>query len=122
MFQPILDLLTSFSIYVHMSATVGIVVRFACMLLALGYLLLHHKQQGAKKYILYLCLFGIVLAIGLVNNLMVKSPVSFGEEVKFIMKSVYPIVLLFGYIIALKELKITNMLFIKSLRIFYMQH
>ena len=122
-FQPILDLLTSFSIYVlHMSATVGIVVRFACMLLALGYLLLHHKQQGAKKYILYLCLFGIVLAIGLVNNLMVKSPVSFGEEVKFIMKSVYPIVLLFGYIIALKELKITNMLFIKSLRISYMQH
>ena len=104
-----------------MSATVGIVVRFAFMLLALGYLLLHHKQQGAKKYILYLCLFGIVLAIGLVNNLMIKSPVSFGEEVKFIMKSVYPIVLLFGYIIALKELKITNLRFIKLLRISYMQ-
>ena len=103
-----------------MSATVGIVVRFAFMLLALGYLLLHHKQQG-KKYILYLCLFGIVLAIGLVNNLMIKSPVSFGEEVKFIMKSVYPIVLLFGYIIALKELKITNLRFIKSLHISYMQ-
>ena len=50
MFQPILDLLTSFSIYIlHMSATVGIVVRFAFMLLALGYLLLHHKQQGAKS-------------------------------------------------------------------------
>ncbi|PGA91321.1 O-antigen ligase family protein [Bacillus toyonensis] len=105
-FQPILDLLTSFSIYVlHMSATVGIVVRFAFMLLASGYLLLHHKQQGAKKYILYLCLLGTVLTIGLVNNLMVKSPVSFGEEVKFILKSVYPMVLLFGYIIALKELK-----------------
>ncbi|MDA1852436.1 O-antigen ligase family protein [Bacillus cereus] len=118
-FQPILDLLTSFSIYVlHMSATVGIVVRFACMLLALGYLLLHHKQQGAKKYILYLCLFGIVLAIGLVNNLMVKSPVSFGEEVKFIMKSVYPIVLLFGYIIALKELKNNEYAFHKIITYF----
>ncbi|PGO24343.1 hypothetical protein CN984_20390 [Bacillus cereus] len=105
-FQPILDLLTSFSIYVlHMSATVGIVVRFAFMLLALGYLLLHRKQHGAKKYILYLCLLGIVLTIGLVNNLMVKSPVSFGEEVKFILKSIYPIVLLFGYIIVFKELK-----------------
>ncbi|PFJ17084.1 hypothetical protein COD67_16980 [Bacillus cereus] len=105
-FQPILDLLTSFSIYVlHMSATVGIVARFIFMLLALGYLLLHHKQKGAKKYILYLCLLGIVLAIGLVNNLMVKSPISFGEEVKFILKSLYPIVLLFGYIIACKELK-----------------
>ncbi|HHL3300108.1 TPA: O-antigen ligase family protein [Bacillus cereus] len=118
-FQPILDLLTSFSIYVlHMSATVGIVVRFAFMLLALGYLLLHHKQQGAKKYILYLCLFGIVLAIGLVNNLMVKSPISFGEEVKFIMKSVYPIVLLFGYIIALKELKNNEYAFHKIITYF----
>ncbi|HDR7436522.1 TPA: O-antigen ligase family protein [Bacillus anthracis] len=118
-FQPILDLLTSFSIYVlHMSATVGIVVRFAFMLLALGYLLLHHKQQGAKKYILYLCLFGIVLAIGLVNNLMVKSPVSFGEEVKFILKSVYPIVLLFGYIIALKELKNNEFAFRKIITYF----
>ncbi|HFJ9439252.1 MULTISPECIES: O-antigen ligase family protein [Bacillus] len=118
-FQPILDLLTSFSIYVlHMSATVGIVVRFAFMLLALGYLLLHHKQQGAKKYILYLCLFGIVLAIGLVNNLMVKSPVSFGEEVKFILKSVYPIVLLFGYIIALKELKNNEYAFHKIITYF----
>ena len=105
-FQPILDLLTSFSIYVlHMSATVGIVVRFAFMLLALGYLLLHRNQHGAKKYILYLCLLGIVLAIGLVNNMMIKSPVSFGEEVKFILKSIYPIVLLFGYIIVFKELK-----------------
>ncbi|ADK03613.1 TPA: O-antigen ligase family protein [Bacillus anthracis] len=118
-FQPILDLLTSFSIYVlHMSATVGIVVRFAFMLLALGYLLLHHKQQGAKKYILYLCLFGIVLAIGLVNNLMIKSPVSFGEEVKFIMKSIYPIVLLFGYIIALKELKNNEFAFHKIITYF----
>ncbi|MBE5107949.1 O-antigen ligase family protein [Bacillus thuringiensis] len=118
-FQPILDLLTSFSIYVlHMSATVGIVVRFAFMLLALGYLLLHHKQQGAKKYILYLCLLGTVLTIGLVNNLMVKSPVSFGEEVKFILKSVYPIVLLFGYIIALKELKNNEYAFQKIITYF----
>ena len=118
-FQPILDLLTSFSIYIlHMSATVGVVVRFAFMLLALGYLLLHHKQQDAKKYILYLCLLGIALAIGLVNNMMVKSPISFGEEVKFILKSVYPIVLLFGYIIAFKELKNKEYVFHKIITYF----
>lgn len=105
-FQPILDLLTSFSIYIlHMSATVGIVVRFAFMLLMLVYLLFHFKEPGTKKYILYLCLLGIVLAAGLANNMMVKSPVSFSEEVKFILKSVYPIVLLFGYIIVFKEIK-----------------
>ena len=120
-FQPILDLLTSFSIYIlHMSATVGVVVRFAFMLLALGYLLLHHKQQDAKSTS-SIYAYSIALAIGLVNNMMVKSPVSFGEEVKFILKSVYPIVLLFGYIIAFKELKIKSMYFIKSLHISYMQ-
>ncbi|KEK22828.1 O-antigen ligase family protein [Bacillus gaemokensis] len=104
--QPILDLLTSFSIYIlHMSATVGIVIRFAFMLLALGYLLFNWKKPGNKKYVLYLSLLGIVLTAGLANNLMVKSPVSFGEEIKFILKSVYPIVLLFGYIIVFKALK-----------------
>ncbi|EJS65770.1 O-antigen ligase family protein [Bacillus cereus] len=118
-FQPILDLLTSFSIYVlHMSATVGIVVRFIFMLLALGYLLLHHKQKDAKKYILYLCLLGVVLAIGLVNNLMVKSPISLVEEVKFILKILYPIVLLFGYIIAFKELKNNEYTFHKIITYF----
>ncbi|SCN31782.1 Uncharacterized protein BC88300_00848 [Bacillus cytotoxicus] len=105
-FQPILDLLTSFSIYIlHMSATVGVVVRFAFMLLALGYLLFHIKKSGNRKYIIYLILLGIVLGIGLINNMIVKSPVSFSEEVKFILKSVYPFVLLFGYIIVFKELK-----------------
>ncbi len=105
-FQPILDLLTSFSIYIlHMSATVGVVVRFAFMLLALGYLLFHIKKPGNIKYIVYLILLGIVLAISLINNMIVKSPVSLSEEVKFILKSVYPFVLLFGYIIVFKELK-----------------
>ena len=104
--QPVLDLLTSFSIYtLHMSATVGIVVRFAFMTLALGYLLFNWKQPGNKKYIFYLVLLGIVLAAGLVNNMIVKHPVSFGEEIKFILKSTYPIVLLFGYILVFKELK-----------------
>lgn len=104
--QPILDLLTSFSIYtLHMSATVGIVVRFAFMTLTLGYLLSNWKQPSNKKYIFYLVLLGIVLATGLVNNMIVKHPVSFGEEIKFILKSTYPIVLLFGYILVFKELK-----------------
>ncbi|WJE53542.1 O-antigen ligase family protein [Bacillus cereus] len=104
--QPILDLLTSFSIYtLHMSATVGIVVRFAFMTLALGYLFFNWKQPGNKKYVLYLFLLGIVLAAGFVNNMIIKHPISFGEETKFILKSTYPIVLLFGYILVFKELK-----------------
>ncbi|MEY8350000.1 O-antigen ligase family protein [Bacillus cereus] len=104
--QPILDLLTSFSIYtLHMSATVGIVVRFAFMALTLGYLFFNWKQPNNKKYVLYLVLLGIVLAAGFVNNLIIKHPISFGQEIKFILKSTYPIVLLFGYILVFKELK-----------------
>lgn len=104
--QPILDLLTSFSIYIlHMSATVGIVVRFAFMALALGYLLLNWKQPGNKKYVIYVCLLGITIAAGFINNVLVKSPFYMGEEVKFIAKNIYPICLLFGYILAFKTLK-----------------
>lgn len=66
-----------------------------------------------KKYIFYLCLFGIVFVIGFVNNMMVKFLVLFGEEVKFILKSVYLIVLLFGYIIVFKELKNKEYVFYK---------
>ncbi|MEN1937002.1 O-antigen ligase family protein [Paenibacillus sp. 102] len=104
--QPILDLLTSFSIYtLHMSATVGIVVRFAFMTLALGYLLFNWKQPGNKKYVIYIFLLGITIAAGFINNVLVKSPFYIGEEIKFIAKSIYPICLLFGYILAFKALK-----------------
>lgn len=104
--QPILDLLTSFSIYtLHMSATVGIVVRFSFMILTLGYLFFNWKQPNHKKYILYLVLLGIILTAGFVNNMIIKHPISFGEEIKFILKSTYPIVLLFGYILVFRELK-----------------
>lgn len=117
--QPIIDLLTSFSIYIlHMSATVGIVVRFTVMLLILIYLLLNWKKPGVTKYLLYLCLLGIVLAAGLINNMIVKDPVSFGGEVKFILKCVYPIVLLFGYILAFKELKDKQYVYHKLLTYF----
>ncbi|WP_144551821.1 O-antigen ligase family protein [Bacillus mycoides] len=104
--QPILDLLTSFSIYtLHMSATVGIVVRFSFMILTLGYLFFNWEQSNNKKYILYLVLLGIILTAGFVNNMIIKHPIYFGEEIKFILKSTYPIVLLFGYILVFRELK-----------------
>ncbi|ENQ3077459.1 O-antigen ligase family protein [Bacillus cereus] len=101
--QPVLDLLTSLSIQMlHMDATLSIVVRFSVMLLAMIYLFIYQKN---KKSLVYICLLGVIMAAGLLNNLVVKHPISFGEEVKFMAKCMYPIVMLFGYILVFKTLQ-----------------
>ncbi|ENQ3105025.1 O-antigen ligase family protein [Bacillus cereus] len=101
--QPVLDLLTSLSIQMlHMDATLSIVVRFGVMLLAMIYLFIYQKN---KKSIVYICLLGVIMTAGLLNNLVVKHPISLGEEVKFMAKCMYPIVMLFGYILVFKTLR-----------------
>ncbi|WP_242223068.1 O-antigen ligase family protein [Bacillus cereus group sp. BfR-BA-01380] len=101
--QPVLDLLTSLSIQMlHMDATLSIVVRFNVMLLAMIYLFIYQKN---KKPLVYICLLGVIMAAGLLNNLVVKHPISLGEEVKFMAKCMYPIVMLFGYILVFKTLQ-----------------
>lgn len=101
--QPVLDLLTSLSIQMlHMDATLSIVVRFSVMLLAMIYLFIYQKN---KKPLVYICLLGVTMTAGLLNNLVVKHPISLGEEVKFMAKCMYPIVMLFGYILVFKTLQ-----------------
>ena len=101
--QPVLDLLTSLSIQVlHMNATLSIVVRFSVMILTMIYLFIYQKN---KKTIVYICLLGVIMTAGLLNNLVVKHPISLGEEVKFMAKCMYPIVMLFGYILVFKTLQ-----------------
>ncbi|MEH6890339.1 O-antigen ligase family protein [Bacillus sp. JJ864] len=101
--QPVLDLLTSLSIQMlHMDATLSIVVRFSVMLLAMIYLFIYQKN---KKPLVYICLLGVIMTAGLLNNLVVKHPISLGEEVKFMAKCMYPIVMLFGYILVFKTLQ-----------------
>ena len=101
--QPVLDLLTSLSIQMlHMDATLSIVVRFGVMLLAIIYLFIYQKN---KKPLIYICLLGVIMIAGLLNNLVVKHPISLGEEVKFMAKCMYPIVILFGYILVFKTLQ-----------------
>jgi hypothetical protein len=101
--QPVLDLLTSYFIMqLDMSATIGVFVRFAVMMVVGVYILLQWKEQNSKKYIIYLGLLGVVLTAGLVNNFFVKDPMSIVEEVKFIGKIVYTYVMLVGYIFVLR--------------------
>lgn len=117
--QPVLDLLTSLFIQVlHMSATVGIVVRLGVMLLALGYVFLHRKEPYMKKWVMYTFILGATLTAGLVNNLLIKQPISIGAEIKFIAKCIYPVIMLFAYILVFKMLKDKQYTYHKTLLYF----
>ncbi|MGG2066993.1 O-antigen ligase family protein [Bacillus sp. S14(2024)] len=117
--QPVLDLLTSLSInMLHMSATFGVVVRFAVMAVVLIYLFINWKQPNNKKYLVYICLLGVTLGAGFLNNMLVKHPFALGEEVKFVAKCMYPTVMLFGYILVFQTLRDKQHAYHKMLRYF----
>ncbi|PLR78268.1 hypothetical protein CU633_07070 [Bacillus sp. V3-13] len=104
--QPILDLLTSFSILVlNIDTTAGIIVRFLVMLFSLVYILIKSFTGEGKRYLIYLLFLGSAVGISLINNLLIKDPVSLSEEVKFAAKVVYPLVMIFSYILAFKAFK-----------------
>src|SRR4051812_8651013 len=83
--QPILDLITSLSI-IHLKSqfTAGLIIRFVIMLLGISYILFFSNSKNKRTSIIYLFLLGLLLIMGLINNLMVKSPISTSEEIKFL--------------------------------------
>jgi len=106
MLQPVLDLLTSFCIMVlKIDTTIGIITRLFVMVLGGIYILFQAREKENRKYIIYLIVVGIVLAAGLVNNKLVKSPIMLGEEIKFIAKALYPFIMLTCYIFVFKSLR-----------------
>ncbi|CAI8932441.1 MULTISPECIES: O-antigen ligase family protein [Bacillus] len=105
-FQPILDLLTSFCIMsLQMNATIGIFVRLFIMLLSIVYLLITTIKIGNWKYLIYLVGLISVCMIGIINNIVIKKPMLLSEEVKFIAKSIYYIIMFFSYLLALNSIK-----------------
>ncbi|MED0972263.1 O-antigen ligase family protein [Bacillus paramycoides] len=106
--QPVLDLLTSFSIILlKANATVGILVRFLIMAVGGIYILIQAKEKENRKFLIYLILLAVVLGIGFINNKLVKNPIVLSEEVKFVAKALYIYIMLGSYILALKSLKKT---------------
>src|SRR5579875_3401369 len=88
--QPILDLATSLAIhYFNSQFTLGILIRFAMMALGFGYILFISDSQKKKTAIIYILILSFFVILGFINNLMVKHPISKGEEIKFILKSIY---------------------------------
>ncbi len=73
-FQPILDLLTSFfNLYTTHERNSWSCSPFRLYASCIRIPTSSSQTTRCEKYILYLCLLGIALAIGLVNNMMVKS-------------------------------------------------
>lgn len=106
LFQPIIDLATSLSIHIlEAQLTIGIISRFAVMLLTIAYLLLIPKSRSKSIVISYLIVFFSCTFISLINNILVKNPVSLFSEVKHIAKIAYLPVMLFGYFFVIQRLK-----------------
>lgn len=97
--QPIIDLLTSFSLLVlDINITFGILVRFGTMALILIYIFFALDKNQRNRSMFYIFFLGIVLLIGFVNNLLVKDPINVFSEIKHIAKIIYAPVMLFGYL------------------------
>jgi hypothetical protein len=104
--QPLLDLATSLAInYLESEFTVGILIRFAMMAVGVGYLFFISDSKSKRTSIIYLIILGLFLILGLINNIMVKSPLSVGEEIKFIIKAVYFVALFFSYLFVFKKIQ-----------------
>ena len=106
--QPIIDLATSLSIvYFENQFTIGTIIRF--LMLALGIvLLLFNKNQDKKIIIIYQLILGGYFFVSLINNFMVKSPISIGAELTFIVKALYFIIVFFSYVFVFHSLKIKD--------------
>jgi hypothetical protein len=104
--QPFLDLATSLAInYLESEFTAGILIRFAMMAFGVIYIFFLSNSTNKRTSIIYLLLLGLIILLGLVNNVMVKSPISIGEEIKFIIKTVYFVLLFFIYLHVFKKLQ-----------------
>lgn len=107
--QPLLDLLTSFSILsLNLSMTPGIIIRFLIMLVSAFYILFSAKEKRNRKYLYYLIGLALFFLVHLILNITIKDPFSLMEELKSIAKIIYPIEMLFAFILAFKDLRKTD--------------
>lgn len=97
--QPILDILTTFSIRgLNLDITVGIIVRLIAMGIG-GVFLLYNFNLNTKWKVIYLSVLAIILSAGLLNNILIKDPFWAMAEVQSIGKDVYSVVMLLVYLL-----------------------
>ena len=96
-FQPVIDVLTTFTIMKLNSGTsFGILIRYLYMLLSVFFILSQfNKQKLAKRIVIYLSLLGTFVIANLFINYTQKPVFIMTEEVIFFTKLIY------GYIVLL---------------------
>lgn len=99
--QPILDILTYFTIiYLQMDITIGIVVRVLFMLLSLFYIFFLNEHRFKKYIIMYILLLFGILGLGFFMNFFTKPVFHFFSEVQFFVKAVYFPVMFCAFLLA----------------------
>ncbi|MBC9787783.1 O-antigen ligase family protein [Carnobacterium maltaromaticum] len=111
LFQPLLDLLTTFSLLVLKSSiTPGILIRFLVALTSVIYLILMKKNEKNRLFLIYLLSLGVILSLNLLITYLFKDLYILSEEVKSVAKISYYVIMLLAYITAFKELQLANKL------------
>lgn len=99
-FQPVLDILTYFSIQsFDFSLTIGIVIRVLFMIGSVWFILFGNNSDWKKYVITYLVALAAVLSIGLIYNFFTKPVFNPFLELQFIAKTVYFPIMLSAYLL-----------------------
>lgn len=100
--QPILDIVTSISIfYYDTTVTIGIVVRLLFMFLAAFYIVLYPMMGLRKVAVIYLSSLLLIIGIGFITGFMIKPNFNLFSEAQFYAKGYYLIVIFISYTLAL---------------------
>lgn len=108
--QPVIDVLTTASIFmIDTSITIGIVVRALYMVAMLLLLLwLSKKSKLSRLFTFYLIGLAVLLGVNVLVNMQVKDPYFLFQELKFFNKVIYFNIVLLGLVMIYKELKKQN--------------
>ncbi|MUV37315.1 hypothetical protein JNUCC1_01121 [Lentibacillus sp. JNUCC-1] len=120
MLQPILDILTTFSLYINLNITVGIIVRMLFMIVSLAYIFFFSKESPYKKQIIiYLVLVIITLSTSFIGNIFFKPTFNLLLEAQWSAKIFYYIVMFCSLFLVLSVQKSYHRIKVQLLKAIY---
>ncbi|NLP52714.1 O-antigen ligase family protein [Bacillus sp. RO1] len=107
--QPILDVLTAFSIYYFQaSITIGLLVRMGFMLISIVYIFFLNNSKYKKIITGYLIVFLTIVGVGFLTNYFIKPNFSLFSELQYTTKSVYFVIMFLSYLLVLTSLNYSS--------------
>lgn len=97
--------------------SVGIIIRAVFLLYVIYFVFEHYISNKQWKPLTWIGILGLYFLISLVVNFFFKDPFSFGAEITFLVKTLYPIFLFIAFYIIFKEKLITLEKLLKTLSI-----